>query len=69
MELKVILVFALLFYRVFGLRNELVHYLLTPHYFCLICGIELVDLSTSTNKFKACGTLNFSLAVSVIKRQ
>jgi hypothetical protein len=24
---------------------------------------------TSTNKFKACGTLNFSLAVSVIKRQ
>jgi hypothetical protein len=25
--------------------------------------------NTSTNKFKACGTLNFSLAVSVIKRQ
>jgi hypothetical protein len=25
--------------------------------------------NTSTNKFKVCGTLNFSLAVSVIKRQ
>jgi hypothetical protein len=25
---------------VFGLRNELVHRLLTPHYFCLVCGIE-----------------------------
>jgi hypothetical protein len=27
-------------YRVFGLRNELVHHLLTPHYFCLVCGME-----------------------------
>lgn len=27
-------------FRVFGLRNELVHHLLTPHYFCLVCGIE-----------------------------
>jgi hypothetical protein len=26
--------------RVFGLRNELVYHLLTPHYFCLFCGIE-----------------------------
>jgi hypothetical protein len=26
--------------RVFGLRNELVHHLLTPHYFCLVCGME-----------------------------
>jgi hypothetical protein len=26
-------------------------------------------LTTSTNKLKACGTFNFSLAVSVIKRQ
>jgi hypothetical protein len=26
--------------RVFGLMNELVHHLLTPHYFCLVCGIE-----------------------------
>jgi hypothetical protein len=28
-----------------------------------------VSDSTSTNKLKACGTFNFSLAVSVIKRQ
>jgi hypothetical protein len=27
------------------------------------------DATTSTNKLKACGTFNFSLAVSVIKRQ
>jgi hypothetical protein len=27
------------------------------------------DPATSTNKLKACGTFNFSLAVSVIKRQ
>jgi hypothetical protein len=27
-------------YRVFGLRNELVHHLLTPHYFYLVCGME-----------------------------
>jgi hypothetical protein len=26
--------------RLFGLRNELVHYLLTPHFFCLVCGME-----------------------------
>jgi hypothetical protein len=26
--------------RVFGLRNELVHHLLTPHYFCLVCEME-----------------------------
>jgi hypothetical protein len=26
--------------RVFGLRNELVYHLLTPHYFCLVCGME-----------------------------
>jgi hypothetical protein len=26
--------------RVFGLRNELVHHLLNPHYFCLVCGME-----------------------------
>jgi hypothetical protein len=25
---------------VFGLRNELVHHLLTPHYFCLVYGVE-----------------------------
>jgi hypothetical protein len=30
---------------------------------------QLVGLHTSTNKLKACGTFNFSLAVSVIKRQ
>jgi hypothetical protein len=29
----------------------------------------LVRIDTSTNKLKACGTFNFSLAVSVIKRQ
>jgi hypothetical protein len=26
--------------KVFGLRNELVHHFLTPHYFCLVCGME-----------------------------
>jgi hypothetical protein len=26
--------------RVFGLSNELVDHLLTPHYFCLVCEIE-----------------------------
>jgi hypothetical protein len=31
--------------RVFGLRNELVHHLLTTHYFCLVCGMEWVDPS------------------------
>jgi hypothetical protein len=30
---------------VFGLRNKLVHHLLTPHYFCLVCGMEWVDPS------------------------
>jgi hypothetical protein len=25
---------------VFGLRNELVHHLLTPHFFCLVCEME-----------------------------
>jgi hypothetical protein len=29
----------------------------------------VVSTATSTNKLKACGTFNFSLAVSVIKRQ
>jgi hypothetical protein len=27
-------------YRVFGLRNELVHHLLTLYYFYLVCGME-----------------------------
>jgi hypothetical protein len=27
-------------YRVFGLSYELVHHILTPHYFCLVCGME-----------------------------
>jgi hypothetical protein len=26
--------------RLFDLRNELVHHLLTPHFLCLACGIE-----------------------------
>jgi hypothetical protein len=30
---------------------------------------KIPDAITSTNKLKACGTFNFSLAVSVIKRQ
>lgn len=28
---------------VFGLRNKLVYRLLIPYFFCLVCGIELVD--------------------------
>jgi hypothetical protein len=27
-------------FKVFGLRNELVHHLLTPHFFCLVCGMD-----------------------------
>jgi hypothetical protein len=26
-------------YRVFGLKNESVHHLLTPHFICLVCGM------------------------------
>jgi hypothetical protein len=33
--------------RVFGLRNELVHHLFTPHYFCLVCEMECVDPSST----------------------
>jgi hypothetical protein len=29
-----------IFLTVFGLSNQLVSHLLTPHYFCLVCGIE-----------------------------
>jgi hypothetical protein len=32
--------------RLFGLRNELVHHLLTPHFFGLVCGMEWVDPSS-----------------------
>ena len=27
-------------YGVFGLRNEVVHHLLIPHFFCLVCEME-----------------------------
>jgi hypothetical protein len=26
--------------KLFGLRNELVHRLHTPHFFCLVCGMD-----------------------------
>jgi hypothetical protein len=32
--------FSIFSIRVFGLKNELVHHLLTPHYFCLVCGMK-----------------------------
>jgi hypothetical protein len=36
---------------------------------CDISGIKAVLTVTSRKELKACGTFNFSLAVSVIKRQ
>jgi hypothetical protein len=27
-------------YAVFGLRNDVVHHLLIPYFFCLVCGME-----------------------------